>query len=329
MSNSGKILSGLLALLLCALISLMSGPFWIAPHALFSALFYPDPLNASDIIVHSSRLTRTLMAVSVGAFLAVAGALMQALTRNPVASPGLFGINAGATFFIVVAGSLFSLPGQSATLLLAFGGAATASMMVWFASRVSHGQLNPLRLVLAGVAISALFTAFSQAILVMNQEGLDTLLFWLAGSLTSNDIASQLPAILFGGGALLLACLMGAKINVLNAGEEVATGLGLNIARVRLLTSILVVCLAGCAVALAGNIGFVGLMVPHITRKLFGSDHRLMLPACALSGAILLLLADILARVVIIPQEVPVGVMTALVGAPFFIWLARKGANRD
>ncbi len=160
------------------------------------------------------------------------------------------------------------------------------------------------------------------AILVIDQQSLDTMLFWLAGSLSASDATRLYPLLLPGAGLVVIAALFARQMNVLNAGEAIARGLGQNIARVRLIASVLVV--AGCAVALAGNIGFVGLMVPHIVRQIFGSDLRRTLPACALLGAMLLLTADIAARLIIVPQEVPVGVMTALLGAPFFIMLAQR-----
>ncbi|WP_411201294.1 iron ABC transporter permease [Kosakonia cowanii] len=320
----GRFLLCFLLLLVMAALSVMVGTQIYTPGEIARALWQPDATLARDVIIHTSRLPRTLLAAGVGAFLAVAGALMQALTRNPLASPGLFGVNAGAALLIVLAGALFSIGEAWITLLLAFTGACLTGSLVWFASQRSSGQLNPLRLVLAGVAITALCNAFTQAILVMDLESLDTMLFWLAGSLAGNDLAHLYPMLLPGGLLLIVAMLCGGQMEVLNAGEEIARGLGQNIARVRLLASVLVVGLAGCAVALAGNIGFVGLIVPHIARQLFGSDVRTLFPACALLGALLLLAADIAARVVILPQEVPVGVMTALLGAPFFILLAQR-----
>lgn len=317
--------SSLLAIM--AVLSIMTGARMYSLSQLTEALFHTDPSRAVDSIIHTSRLPRTFLAMGVGAFLAVAGGLMQALTRNPLASPGLFGVNAGAALMIVLASSFFAIGDPWITLLLAFTGACATSTLVWFASKVSNGQLNPLRLVLAGIAITALCNAFTQAILVIDQESLDTMLFWLAGSLASNDLQHIYPMLAPGVLLVIAACLFAGQMSVLNAGEDIARGLGQNIALVRLLASILVVGLAGCAVALAGNIGFIGLIVPHIARQLFGSDLRRTLPACALLGALLLLAADIAARVVILPQEVPVGVMTALMGAPFFILLAQRRGN--
>lgn len=320
------LLCGLL-LALMAMLSMMTGTHFYSLAQMTTAFFHADPTSAVDTIIRTSRLPRTLLAIGVGAFLSVAGGLMQALTRNPLASPGLFGVNAGAALMIVSVGSLLSIASPSVTLMQAFTGACITGTLVWFASRVSKGQLNPLRLVLAGVAITALCNALTQAILVIDQETLDTMLFWLAGSLAGQDLQHIYPMLLPGVLVLVVAFLSAGQMNVLNTGEDIARGLGLNIALVRLLASIMVVGLAGCAVALAGNIGFVGLIVPHIARQLFGSDLRQSLPACGLIGALLLLSADVAARVVILPQEVPVGVMTALMGAPFFILLAQRRGN--
>lgn len=316
---------GLLALLM--LLSVMAGAHFYSLRQVADTFFHADPARAVDTIIRTSRLPRTFLAMGVGAFLAVAGGLMQALTRNPVASPGLFGVNAGAALAIVLAGSLFALSEPWQMLLLAFAGACASSSLVWFVSKTGNGRHNPLRLVLAGVAITAMCNAFTQTILVIDQETLDAMLFWLAGSLAGNDLSHIYPMLLSGSLLIVVACLFAGQMNVLSAGDEIAISLGQNVVRVRLLASLLVVGLAGNAVALAGSIGFVGLMVPHIARQLFGRDLRLMLPACALLGAVLLLAADIIARVIILPQEVPVGVMTALMGAPFFIVLAQRRGN--
>lgn len=327
MSNGLKLyITGVVLLMSCVL-SLAVGATWIPLSQILAAFVHPDPLSVSHVLVTTTRLSRTLMAMAVGASLAVAGALMQALTRNPLASPGLFGINAGATFFIILFSSLFSLSSPDAWLWCAFIGAAVAGSLVWLIGNMGQGSLSPLRIVLAGAAMAALFSAFSQALLVVNQDGLDTVLFWLAGSLTERSLSVAAPLLLCGVLGLFGAMLLAGQVNVLNAGEEIATGLGQRTGLIRLLMSVLVVCLAGSAVALAGSIGFIGLLVPHMVRKGLSIDHRWLLPGCALLGAILLLLADTLSRVLILPQEVPVGVMTALFGAPFFILLARRGGR--
>ena len=327
MSNGLKLCCAGVVLLLSGVLSLAVGATWIAPSQIVAAFVHPDPLSVSHVLVTTTRLSRTLMAMAVGASLAVAGALMQALTRNPLASPGLFGINASATFFIILCSSLFSLSSPDAWLWCAFIGAAVAGSLVWLIGNMGQGSLSPLRIVLAGAAMAALFSAFSQALLVANQDGLDTVLFWLAGSLTERSLSVAAPMLICGVLGLFGAMLLAGQVNVLNAGEEIATGLGQRTGLIRLLISVLVICLAGSAVALAGSIGFIGLLVPHMVRKGLSIDHRWLLPGCALLGAIVLLLADTLSRVLILPQEVPVGVMTALFGAPFFILLARRGGR--
>ena len=327
MSNAVKMWSAGVVLLLCCVLSLAVGATWIPLSQIAAAFVHPDPLSISHVLVTTTRLSRTLMAMAVGASLAVAGALMQALTRNPLASPGLFGINAGATFFIILGSSLFSLASPDAWLWCAFIGAAVAGSLVWLIGNMGQGSLSPLRIVLAGAAMAALFSAFSQALLVVNQDGLDTVLFWMAGSLTERSLSVAAPLLVCGVLGLFGAMLLAGQVNVLNAGEEIATGLGQRTGMIRLLMAVLVVCLAGSAVALAGSIGFIGLLVPHMVRKGLSIDHRWLLPGCALLGAIVLLLADTLSRVLILPQEVPVGVMTALFGAPFFILLARRGGR--
>ena len=326
--SPGITLSLLFAALLASMaLSLMSGAQWIAFSDVLGALFAPDVMDLNHILVSTTRLSRTLLAVTVGAALAVSGTLMQALTRNPLASPGLFGVNAGAVFSIILFGSLFSLNSLQAWLWSALPGAAAAGALVWIVGNSGQGRMNPLRIVLAGASITAMFTAFSQAWLVVDQEGLDTVLFWLAGSLNERALDAAAPLLLTCLAALAVALLLGGQINVLNTGEEIATGLGQNMAAIRLGVSVLIVWLAGCAVALAGSIGFIGLVVPHMARRLIGVDHRWLLPGAALLGGLVLVLSDVLARVVILPQEVPVGVMTALFGAPFFIMLARRGGR--
>jgi iron complex transport system permease protein len=329
MSHAQKLLSLFLLLLLSALLSLASGATWIAPKQLLGALLGVDGMSATHQALVAMRLSRTLMAMAVGASLAVAGALMQALTRNPLASPGLFGINAGATFAIILGSSVFALSTPQQWLWCAFMGAAVTGALVWVIGNRGQSSLSPLRIVLVGAAMTALFSAFSQALLVVDQSGLDSVLFWLAGSLSERDLTLAAPLLLCVLLALLATVLLAGQVNVLNAGDAIAAGLGQRTGLIRLQLSVLIICLAGSAVALAGSIGFIGLVVPHMVRKGLSIDHRWLLPGCALGGAILLLLADTLARVVILPQEVPVGVMTAVFGAPFFIALVRRGGRHD
>jgi len=312
---------GLLALL--SILSLSVGTTYIAPKEVLGALFKSDPLNINHILVNTTRLSRMTVAIAVGACLAVAGGLMQAVTRNPLASPGLFGINSGAVFAIVLLAPLFGSPSLTQFMMLAFAGAAVAGTLVYCIGML--GSRSPFRIVLAGAAVTALFASFTQALLVISQDGLDSILFWMAGSVAGREMQAVVtiyPYLLIGFAA---SFLLARHINILVTGEEIARGLGQNTFVIRSLLSIIIILLAGGAVSLAGNISFIGLIVPHIVRRLLPGDFRWLLPGYAIFGALLLLLADILARIVLIPQEVPIGVVTALLGAPFFIHMARKG----
>lgn len=317
--------AGCLILLALAVFgSLLLGHITVSVNALVGSLFDYQPGNLEHLVVRSERMARTLIAVAVGAGLAVAGVLMQTLTRNPLASPGIFGINAGALFFVVVGASLFSLTAPTELIWLAFTGAALAAALVYLLGRDPGQGLSPVRTVLAGVAITALFVSFSQGLLILNQDRFESILFWLAGSVSGrslNTVASLLPMVAAG---VVLTFALTRQLNVLGLDDDVTRGLGLNAGRVRLIAGLIVIVLAGTSVAVAGLIGFVGLIVPHIARRLFGTDHRWLLPAAAIIGATLLVAADTLARLVIPPQEIPVGVMTALMGTPLFLHLARK-----
>jgi iron complex transport system permease protein len=283
--------------------------------------------STEHIVIESIRLPRAFIASAVGASLAIAGVLMQTLTKNPLASPGIFGINAGAGFAVVIAVSLFSIVSLQAFTWLAFLGAAVAAVSVYFIGSVGREGLTPMKLTLAGAAMSAMFSSFTQGLLVMDEAALEQVLFWLAGSVSGRkleSLTSVLPYLVVGWG---IALLISSKMNVLAMGDDVAKGLGLNLAFVKIGVGIVVVLLAGGAVAISGPIGFIGIVIPHITRSIVGIDHRWLIPFSGLLGAILLLLADITARYVLMPQEVPVGVMTAIIGTPFFIYIARRGFN--
>jgi iron complex transport system permease protein len=285
--------------------------------------------NASNehIVIQSIRLPRALIAASVGASLAIAGALMQTLTKNPLASPGIFGINAGAGFAVVIAVSLFSIVSIEAFTWLAFLGAAVAAVSVYFIGSIGREGLTPMKLTLAGAAMSAMFSSFTQGLLVMDEAALEQVLFWLAGSVSGRKLESLTSVVPYLAVGWLGALLLSTKLNVLAMGDDVAKGLGLNTGFVKIGVGIVVVLLAGGAVAVSGPIGFIGIVIPHITRSIVGIDHRWVIPFSALLGAILLLAADIGARYILMPQEIPVGVMTAIIGTPFFIYIARRGFN--
>jgi iron complex transport system permease protein len=281
------------------------------------------------IIIQTVRLPRTLIAAAVGASLAIAGALMQALTKNPLAEPYIFGVNAGAGFFVVLAVTFLSVSSLQVFTWVAFLGAAIAAFLVYFISSIGREGLTSMKLTLAGAAIAALFSSLTQGFLSINELALDQVLFWLAGSVQGRKLemlTGVFPYLLVG---WIAAMLLAGKINILMMGDDVARGLGLRTGAVKMFTAISIILLAGGSVAVAGPIGFVGLVIPHLSRFLVGIDHRWILPYSAVLGGILLLLADIGARYVVMPEEVPVGVMTAMIGTPFFIYIARKGVHKS
>ncbi|UII55467.1 iron ABC transporter permease [Cytobacillus spongiae] len=279
------------------------------------------------IIITSVRLPRSLIAAAVGASLAIAGVLMQTLTKNPLASPGIFGVNAGAGFAVVVSVTIFSVGNLSVFTWIAFLGAAISAISVYFIGSFGREGLTPMKLTLAGAAMTAMFSSFTQGLLVINEAALEQVLFWLAGSVQGRKLeilASVLPYLLIGWAG---SWLISTRMNVLSMGDDVAKGLGINTVFLKVIVGILVVLLSGGAVAVAGPIGFIGIVIPHIARSIIGIDHRWVIPLSGLLGGILLVTADILARYVIIGEEVPVGIMTAIIGTPFFIYIARKGFN--
>ncbi|WP_338472772.1 iron ABC transporter permease [Niallia sp. XMNu-256] len=279
------------------------------------------------LVITTVRLPRALIAAAVGSSLAIAGVLMQTLTKNPLASPDIFGVNAGAGFAVVIGVTVFSMGNLQAITWVAFLGAAFAAIGVYLIGSVGREGLTPIKLTLAGAAMAAMFSAFTQGFLVIDEVALEQVLFWLAGSVQGRKLeilTSVLPYLLVGWiGAIILS----SKMNVLSMGEDVAKGLGLYTGFLKIGAAIVIILLSGGSVAIAGPIGFIGIVVPHIARSIIGIDHRWVIPFSGLLGGILLLAADILARYVIMPEEVPVGVMTAIIGTPFFIYIARKGFN--
>ncbi|MBE9402135.1 iron ABC transporter permease [Acinetobacter albensis] len=319
------LLVGSVLLIIFSILSLSIGHEFIPPLVVFDSFHHYDPLNLQHILVQTTRLSRTVLALIIGACLAVAGALMQALTRNPLASPSLFGINAGAMFSIVIFSSFFSLTRIQDYMYMAMFGATIAGCLVYFLGTAKNGQLHTLKFVLAGAAISALFTALTQAMLVIDQESLDSILFWLAGSISDRQLNVVSPLFPFLGLGLLFSLLLALPINILMAGEEIAKSLGQRTVLLQIIMGIIVILLAGGSVAIAGSIAFVGLIVPHIVRLIVSKHYQWLLPGCIIYGALLLVISDLIARVIIFPQEIPIGVMTALLGGPVFIYLIRQG----
>ncbi len=321
------LLAGLCLLALSLLASVRFGAARIGTADVIGA-FTDYGGSEEDLIVRTLRVPRALIAGLVGAALGVAGGIMQGLTRNPLAEPGILGVNAGAALAVV--GAVFFLGVSSLTTyaLFAFVGAGAAAAVVYGLGSMGRGGMTPMKVTVAGAAMAALLSSLTTAMLILSQQTLDEIRFWLAGSVAGRDLELLLQVLPYIGVGLLLAFSMGRQITTLNLGDDVATGLGQRTAWIKVMAAVAVVLLAGSAVAIAGPIGFVGLVVPHLARFFVGVDYRWILPYSAILGAILLVGADVAARLVIRPQELPVGVMTALLGAPFFIYLARWRVKR-
>lgn len=325
------LLIGLLLSLLVLLISLVASITLGAADIPLSKI--PAALIAFDssidhLIICTVRLPRSLIAILVGAAIAVAGTLMQGITRNPLADPGILGINAGAVMAVVMTSFIFGTSSPIIYAWSAFLGAGVAAVTVYFLGSLGRGGLTPLNITIAGAALTAFLSSITTGILILSQRTLDEIRFWLAGSVAGSDFTLFLQVLPYIGIGLVVAFVIGKPITTLSLGEDVARGLGQRTAWVKITAAISVVLLAGSAVAAAGPIGFIGLVVPHIVRFFVGFDYRWILPYSAVFGAILLLVADIAARLLIKPQELPVGVMTALLGTPFFIYQARWKVKR-
>lgn len=284
--------------------------------------------SEEDLIIRTLRVPRALIAALVGASLGVAGALMQGLTRNPLADPGILGIEAGAALAVVGAVFFLGVSSLSTYALFAFVGAGITAAVVYGLGSLGTGGLSPMKITVAGAAMAALLSSMMTAMLILSEQTLDEIRFWLAGSVAGRDLSLLLQVLPYVAAGLLLALALGRQVTTLTLGDDVATGLGQRTAWVKTGAAIAIVLLAGSAVAVAGPVGFVGLVVPHLVRFFVGVDYRWILPYSILFGAILLVSADIAARMVLRPQELPLGVMTALLGAPFFIYLARWRVKR-
>ncbi|WP_188496077.1 FecCD family ABC transporter permease [Pullulanibacillus pueri] len=319
----GLVITGAL-LLLCGLFSLVLGYANIDFHTVYTALFHFTETN-NQIIVREERIPRMFIAAAVGASLAISGAIMQGLTRNPLAAPNILGVNSGASFFIVVAVGFFGVQSLTAFTWLAFAGAAVAGVIVYFLGSLGPDGLSPVKLILAGAAMAALFASLTQGVLTMSEPTLQSVLYWLVGSIQGRDLSVLQNVLPYFGIGWVIALLISPKMNTLALGETIAKGVGQNTFIVKLFAGLVVILLAGGAVAVAGPIGFIGIIIPHITKWLVGQDYRWLIPYCALLGAILLLLADVSSRLILHSGEVPVGIMTAIVGTPFFIFIARRG----
>lgn len=314
---------GLLLLLALAIaLSLLIGAKPLPPSVIVDA-FSGSCQSADCTIVLDARLPRTLAGLLAGCALGLAGALMQTLTRNPLADPGLLGVNSGASFAIVVGAAVLGITSPQEQLLMAFCGAFAASLLVAFTGSQGGGQLSPVRLTLAGVALAAVLEGLSNGIALLNPDVYDQLRFWQAGSLDIRTLQTLkivlLPVLI----AAVVTLFLSRALNSLSLGADTATALGSRVARTQLIGLLAITVLCGSATALVGPIAFIGLMMPHMARWLVGADHRWSLPVTLFATPALLLFADVLGRL-LVPGELRVSVVSAFIGAPVLIWLVRR-----
>ncbi len=319
--GAGLVLA-LAVLAVAALLSLAVGARSIPVGEVFDALRHGgDSRNAT--VVLDVRIPRTLLGVTVGVALGLAGALMQALTRNPLADPGLLGVNAGASAAVVIAISVLGLTGTTAYVWFAFLGAALASVAVYAIGSAGRGGATPVRLALAGTALSAALTAIIYGITLTDEKLLQAYNFWSVGALSGRGRSELIGVVPFVALGAIAAVLLARSLNALALGDDSARSLGAHVGRTRITGAIAVTLLCGAATAAAGPIYFLGLTVPHVARSICGPDQPWVLAYSAVLGAALLLFADVLGRVLVRPSELQAGLMLAVVGAPVFIALVR------
>ncbi|OMF60363.1 ferrichrome ABC transporter permease [Paenibacillus sp. FSL R5-0490] len=316
-------LIGLVFVFFGLLASIGLGAIWISPSVVWDSFVSFQAGQIEHQLIREVRIPRALAAALIGAALAVAGTIMQGITRNPLADPSIIGITHGAGLAIAISLAFVSSGSYWILLVWSFAGSAVGAMLVLSFSMISKERISPVTLTLAGAALSTLFSALSTGIALYFQVAQD-LSFWFAGGLSGTKwqhVFILLPAVIIG---LLLSIWISRSLTILALGEEVAAGLGQSQQKVRWIGLIAVILLSGAAVSIAGAIGFIGLVVPHIVRMLIGSDYRWLIPLSAIAGAFLLVLADIGARMINPPFETPVSAVTALIGVPFFLYLSRR-----
>ncbi|AXZ22874.1 FecCD family ABC transporter permease [Staphylococcus warneri] len=277
-------------------------------------------------LIHNSRMPRMLAGLLIGGALALAGLLMQSITRNPLASPQIFGVNAGASFVIVLITVLIpSL--ESYSMILAMIGAFLGGLTVYTLSG-STKAMTPVKLALAGMAVHLFFSSMTQGVILLNEDSNSSVMFWLVGSLLGvkwPEVIAITPWLVV---AMIVTMLMGRQLTIMELGDDIAKGLGQKIQVVRMLLGLLVIILTGLSVSIAGPIGFVGLIVPHIVKRYIKNNYILMIPLTIIIGADLLLFSDVLSRLVTHPFESPVGIVTSFVGAFYFLFITVKGVKR-
>ncbi|WP_180900743.1 FecCD family ABC transporter permease [Martelella soudanensis] len=317
----------LAGLVLLAAASLAIGTRLVSPADFIAALAGHDDTIGEAVV--AMRIPRTVLAVLAGAALGLSGALMQGMTRNPLADPGLFGVNMGASLAVVIGVAWFGISSSGAYIWAAILGAGVTAMFVYLVGSLGRGGATPLKLTLAGAATSIAFASLVIAIVLPRGDIAGGIRAWQIGGVGGATFARIVPVLPFLLLGLVLALISARKLNAMALGDELAAGLGENVALGRGIAALAAVLLSGATTAICGPIGFVGLVVPHVCRLIVGVDHRWLLPFSALGGAVLLLASDIVGRIAARPGEVDVGIVTALVGGPFFIWIVRRQQVRE
>lgn len=306
------------------MLSIAVGSKPIPLRSIVDALIHYDPSSNDDLIVHTLRLPRTVVGLLAGVALGLAGGVMQGVARNPLADPGILGVEAGAALFVVIAIHSFGVSSVLGYVWFAFAGALLASVVVYGIGSLGREGATPVKLALAGAAVTTFLGSISTAVLIFDAATLDQFRFWAVGSLAGRDmsVSAQVAPFIVAGSVMALAS--GRALNMLALGDDVARGLGQRVGLARVFSAAAVVLLVGAATAAVGPIGFIGLTVPHIARAITGPDYRWVLPYSMVLAPSLLLTADVIGRVIARPGEVQVGIVTAFIGAPFFVALVRR-----
>ncbi len=321
----GLMLIAVLALLAAAA-SLLWGARSIPLSTVWDALTSRQAGNTDHSIVVDQRVPRTVVGLVGGAALGLVGTHMQGLTRNPIADPGLLGINAGASLAVIVAISSFSITNPGGYVWFAFLGAAIASLIVYGGASLGWEGVTPVKLALVGAAFAAIAVSLITLVLLTDRRTLQEFRFWQVGSLAGRPLHTVTVLLPFLISGALLALLSGRTLNVLALGDDLARGLGQGLVAGRMASLGSIILLAGCATSLVGPIAFVGLVVPHAARAIVGPDYRWILPYAALLGAVMLLAADVVGRLIARPSEIEAGLVVSVLGAPVMVWLIRRSA---
>ncbi|MFF8321187.1 MULTISPECIES: FecCD family ABC transporter permease [Streptomyces] len=318
-------LCGLLAVAVCA--SLAIGTKAVPLSDVLAAL--GGSTDGDAVVVRELRMPRTLLGLLVGLALGAAGAVAQDVTRNPLGDPGLIGVSAGGAFAVAASIGLLGLNSSHQYVWFAFLGGALAGLLAYAVGGTGYGGATPAKLALAGAAVTVLLDAFTNALVLLDFRTLDQYRYWAVGSLAGRDPELALRLLPFIVAGLLLALALSGRLNALALGDDLATTLGARVRTTRALGAVAVILLTGAAVAAAGPVTFVGLVVPHVVRAFTGPDARWLVPCSALGGAVLLLSADVIGRIVARPGELEAGVVTAVVGAPFLAVLVKRGKLKE